>query len=99
MNVRPIKNKCVIKEDEKEKVSSGGIIIPDNAKDGKFSVTARVVVVGPGKILENGKLLEPELKKGDHVVLPKHHGTEVTLEGETCRIVDMDVIEGVIEDE
>lgn len=99
MNIRPLGGKALIKEDPKETRSKGGIIIPPTAKDGKFTMTATVVATGPGKRLENGQVVEPEFKNGDHVLLGKHHGVEVTYNDEPHRIVDMDVIEGVIEED
>lgn len=99
MDIRPLGNKALIKEDEKEKVSAGGIIIPPSAKDGKYTIMATVVAVGPGKRLSSGQLIEPSIKVGDRVLLGKHHGTEVTYDDEPHRIVDMDVIEGVLDEE
>lgn len=96
--IRPLDGKVLLKEDPKEEVSAGGIIIPPTAKDGKYTVTAKVIAVGLGKRLENGERMPVEIKKGDKVLLPKHHGTEVTYNDEPHRIVPMDVIDGVIED-
>lgn len=97
--ILPLGNKALIKEDDPEKISKGGIHIPPTAKDGKYSVTATVVAVGRGKFLKDGTLMEPEIKSGDRIVLAKHHGSIVQYNNEDHRIVDMDVIEGVIEDE
>lgn len=96
--IQPLSGKALILEDEKEKVSAGGIIIPDNARDGKFSTTARVIAVGPGKRQKGGYVEEPSIKAGDRIVLPKHHGTEVTFEGKVHRIIPTDVIDAVFEE-
>lgn len=94
--IRPLWNRVLIEEDPKPEVSDGGmIILPATARDAKYSTPAKVLAVGRGRRLENGKLVEITLKKGDRVVLGKAHGTLV--HGERIRIVDADVIEGVIE--
>lgn len=95
--IRPLWNQVLIEEDPKPtKSETGTIHLPDTARDEKFYTTARVIAVGRGKRLKNGKLVEPELKNGDRVVLGKAHGT--LLHGRV-RIIDADVIEGVIERE
>jgi chaperonin GroES len=98
MSITPLGNKALIKEVEKDKVSKGGLVIPDNASDGNFSTRADVLAVGPGKMLENGTVVPSPLKVGDRIVLRKHLGTEVTIGGEDHRIVDMDQVDGVIKD-
>lgn len=95
--IKPLSGKVLILEDEKEKVSSGGIIIPDTARDGKFSTTAKVIAVGPG-VRQKGYVEEPSVKAGDRIVLPKHHGTEVTFDGKIHRIISSDVIDAVFEE-
>lgn len=95
--IRPLKGKALILEDEKESVSAGGIIIPPTAKDGKFSTTATVVAVGPGKRQKGGFVEDPPVQVGDRIILPKHHGTEVTHNDKIHRIISFDVIDGVLE--
>lgn len=95
--IKPLSGKVLILEDEKEKVSSGGIIIPDTARDGKYSTTAKVIAVGPGVRQKGGYVEEPSVKVGDRIVLPKHHGTEVTFDGKIHRIIPSSVIDAVFE--
>lgn len=95
--IRPLKGKALILEDEKESVSAGGIVIPATAKDGKFSTTATVISVGPGRRLKGGHVEDPPVKEGDRIVLAKHHGTEVTHDDKIHRMVSFDVIEAVLE--
>ncbi len=99
IGIRPLGNKILIKEDEPDRVSKGGILIPSTARDGRFAVLATVYATGRGKFLENGTLVEQTLKKGDRVVIGKAHGTEVKLNGEVYRMVDSDLVEGVIEED
>ena len=98
-NIKPLRDKIFIEEIPWEKVSSGGIVFPETAKDGQYTIRARVVAVGDGKVLKNGDVVPPSVAVGDLVVLGKHHGSEVTSEGKTYRIVPEDVIEGVIEED
>lgn len=96
--IRPLWNRVLIEEDPKPTLSEGGtIILPDTARDAKYHTPATVLAVGRGKLLENGKLIEPELKRGDRIVLGKAHGT--LIHGERIRMIDADVIEGLIESE
>ena len=98
MKVQPLHDRVLLKRLEEQEVKRGGIIIPDNAKDGKFSVTARVIAVGSGVRQKGGHVEDPPVKEGDHIVLPKHHGTEITYNGEPHRIINFDVIDAVIEE-
>jgi len=92
-SIRPTGNRVLIEEDENPAMSAGGIHLPSTARDAKFSVTATVLAVGPGKRLKSGQLVPIPLEKGDRVVLAKAHGSLV--HGERVRLVDFDVIEGV----
>ena len=78
--IQPLADRILVKrldDDEEQKV--GGIIIPDTAKEKPQE--AEVVAIGPGR-LEDGKRVEPEVKKGDKVLIGKYSGTEVKLDGE-----------------
>lgn len=98
MTITPIGNRALLRDDEKEKISAGGIHLPETAKDHQYSQTAVVVAVGPGRLTKKNFLIEPRIKKGDRVVLAKGYGTELVIEGTQHRLVDIDVIEGVVED-
>jgi chaperonin GroES len=84
-----------LKRIEEEDKSKGGIIIPDTAKEKPQE--GKVVAVGKGRLLEDGKLVPLEVKKGDRVLFGKYSGTEVKLVGEEHLIVREDDILGVIE--
>ncbi len=80
MKIRPLQDRIVVKRLESESKTKGGIIIPDTAKE--KPIEGRVVAVGNGKVLKDGKLRPLEVKVGDVVLFGKYSGTEIKLEGE-----------------
>ena len=85
MKVMPLGGKIVVKRLEAEEKTSGGIVIPDTAKEKPKE--GKVVEVGPGKVLDSGKVQEPQVKKGDRVLFASYAGTEVDVEGEEYLIM------------
>ncbi len=85
MNVKPLADRVLIKPMEAEEKTSGGIIIPDNAKEKQQK--GEVVAVGDGKVADDGKKISMSVKKGDKVLYGKYAGTEVTIEGEEYSIM------------
>ncbi len=80
MKVKPLSDRVLIKTLEPEQESKkGGIIIPDTAKEKPQQ--GEVIEVGPGRVTEEGKKIEMEVKKGDKVLYGKYSGTEVTIDG------------------
>ncbi|MCL6520355.1 MAG: co-chaperone GroES [Armatimonadetes bacterium] len=88
--LKPIGDKVIVKPKAEEEKTSGGIILPDTAKEKPQEGT--VIAVGPGKILENGERKPMTVKEGDTVIYSKYGGTEVTVEGEDYIILDEDSI-------
>ena len=80
MKIRPLQDRIVVKRLEGESVTKGGIIIPDSAKE--KPVEGRVVAVGGGKLLKDGKVRPLDVQVGDVVLFGKYSGTEVKLDGE-----------------
>jgi chaperonin GroES len=80
MKIRPLQDRIVVKRLESEGKTKGGIIIPDTAKE--KPIEGRVVAVGNGKVLKNGKQLPLDVKVGDVVLFGKYSGTEIKLDGE-----------------
>ena len=80
MKIRPLQDRIVVKRLEGESKTKGGIIIPDTAKE--KPIEGKVVAVGNGKVLKNGKVRPLEVKVGDTVLFGKYSGTEVKLDGE-----------------
>ncbi|MBN1805356.1 MAG: co-chaperone GroES, partial [Sedimentisphaerales bacterium] len=85
----------VIKQLEAEEKTSGGIILPDTAKE-KPQV-GKVVEIGPGKLLDNGKRANMTVNKKDEVVYAKYSGSEVEVDGEKYVILRESDIYGIIE--
>ena len=80
MKIRPLQDRIVVKRLEGETKTKGGIIIPDSAKE--KPIEGRVVAVGNGKVLKDGKVRPLEVKIGDVVLFGKYTGTEVKIDGE-----------------
>jgi len=88
MNIKPLYDRVVIKRMEEEKLSAGGIVIPDSATE--KPIKGEVVAVGTGKVLDNGQLRAPQVKVGDKVLFGKYSGTEVKLDGVELLVVKED---------
>jgi chaperonin GroES len=95
MKIRPLHDRIIVRRVEEEEKTKGGIIIPDTAKEKPME--GKVVAVGKGKVLEDGKLQALDVKVGDRVLFGKYSGTEVKIEGEEHLIMREDDILGVIE--
>jgi chaperonin GroES len=95
MKLRPLHDRVIVKRVEEEKMSAGGIVIPDNAAE--KPIRGKVLAVGNGKILENGEQRKLDVKKGDTVLFGKYSGTEVKVEGEELLVMREDDIMAVIE--
>ncbi len=96
MKIKPLADRVILKQsDEAESKSSGGIIIPDTAKEKPQE--GKVVAVGKGKIDENGKPIKMNVKVGDKVLYSKYGGTELKYEGEEYLIMSESDILAIIE--
>ncbi|MGH8336105.1 MAG: co-chaperone GroES [Gammaproteobacteria bacterium] len=91
---RPLHDRVVVKRIDAEEKSSGGIIIPDTAKEKPSQ--GEVIAVGPGGRDENGKLTPIDVKKGDRVLFGKWSGTEVKIDGDDLLIMKESDIMGVL---
>ncbi|MDI1450327.1 co-chaperone GroES [Polyangium sp. 6x1] len=80
MKIRPLHDRIVVKRLASETQTKGGIIIPDSAKE--KPIEGRVVAVGNGKLLRDGKLRPLDIKVGDVVLFGKYAGNEVKIDGE-----------------
>jgi chaperonin GroES len=94
MKFRPLHDRVVVKRIEAEEKTTGGIIIPDTAKEKPSQ--GEVIAVGPGGRDERGAVIQPDVKTGDRVLFGKWSGTEVVLEGEELLIMKESDIMGVI---
>jgi chaperonin GroES len=95
MKIRPLHDRVIVQRIEEEEKTKGGIIIPDTAKEKPQE--GKVIAVGPGKVLENGTKVTPDVKVGDKILFGKYSGTEIKVEGEEYLMMREDDILGVIE--
>lgn len=95
MKIRPLQDRVIVKRVEEEEKTKGGIIIPDTAKEKPME--GKVIAVGKGKVLEDGKIHPLDVKAGDRVLFGKYAGTEVKIYGEEHLIMREDDILGVSE--
>ena len=95
MNFKPLHDRVVVKRIETDEKSSGGIIIPDTAKEKPSE--GGVLAVGPGEITEDGKSKPMNVKKGDKILFGKWSGTEVKLDGQDVLIMKESDIMGILE--
>ncbi len=95
MKVRPLHDRVLIERIEAESKTSGGIIIPDNAKE--KPAEGKVVAVGEGLRNEDGNRIKLDVKKGDRVLFAKWGGTEVKVDGKELIILKESDILAVIE--
>ena len=94
--IRPLQDRIIVKRVEEEEKTKGGIIIPDTAKE--KPIEGKVIAVGNGKVLEDGKVRPLDIKAGDRVLFSKYAGTEIKLDGVEHLIMREEDILGVIED-
>ena len=94
MNLKPLGDKVIVEVLGAKDRSKGGIVLPDTAKEKPQE--AKVLAVGSGKVLPNGKLIPSELKAGDTVLFGKYSGNEVKLEGKEYLIINQDDVLAVI---
>ncbi len=96
MKIKPLADKVIVKpSDVAEDKTSGGIIIPDTAKEKPQE--GKIVAVGPGRQDENGKVIKMNVKVGNKVLYSKYGGTELKYEGEDYLIMSESDILAVIE--
>jgi chaperonin GroES len=95
MKLRPLHDRVVVKRLEEEEKTSGGIIIPDTAKEKPQQ--GKVISVGKGRILEDGKVIPLVVKEGDRVLFGKYAGTEIKVEGDEHLIMREDDILAIFE--
>lgn len=95
MKFRPLADRVLIMRIEKEEKSSGGIIIPDSAKEKPQE--GEVVAVGNGKLLDSGETSQMDVKKGDRILFGKYAGTEIKLDGDEHLILREEEILGILE--
>ena len=94
MNFRPLHDRVVVRRLEEEERSTGGIIIPDTAKEKPMQ--GEVIAVGPGARNEAGEIVPLDVKAGDRILFGKWSGTEVKMDGEELLIMKESDVMGVL---
>ena len=95
MKLRPLHDRVIVRRVEEEKLSAGGIVIPDNVAE--KPVRGEILAVGNGKMLDNGEQHGLDVKSGDMVLFGKYSGTEVKVDGEELLVMREDDIMAIIE--
>jgi len=95
MALKPLGDRIVVKALAAEEKTSGGILLPDSAREKPQQ--GEVVAIGPGKVLDNGKTVEVDVKIGDVIYYAKYGGTEIKVGGEELVILRQDDVLAVVE--
>jgi len=95
MKIRPLHDRVIVKRLEEERVSAGGIVIPDSAAE--KPVQGKIVAVGKGKILEDGSVRALDVKVGDKILFGKYSGTEVKVDGDELVVMREEDVMAIIE--
>jgi chaperonin GroES len=93
-NIRPLKDRVLVRRIEDQEQKVGGIIIPDTAKE--KPTQAEVVAVGSGRVLDSGQRVPLSVKVGDKVLIGKWSGTDVKVDGEELLILKEDEVLGIL---
>ena len=95
MNLRPLHDRVIVRREEEERTSAGGIVIPDTATE--KPIRGEVIAAGNGKRLDSGEVRPLDVKKGDKVLFGKYSGTEVKVDGEDLLVMREDDLMAVID--
>ncbi|WP_163998513.1 co-chaperone GroES [Pyxidicoccus caerfyrddinensis] len=95
MKIRPLQDRLIVKRVPEESKTKGGLFIPDTAKEKPLE--GKVIAVGNGKVLEDGKVRPMDIKAGDTILFSKYAGTEIKLDGEEHLILREEDVLGVLE--
>jgi chaperonin GroES len=95
MKIRPLADKVIVERIEAENKTTGGIVLPDSAKE--KPQRGKVISIGVGKLLDDGSRSTMQVKKGDEVLFTSYAGTEVKLDGKEYLIMEESDIMAVIE--
>ncbi len=96
MKIRPLADKVLVQRIEAENKTAGGIVLPDTAKEKPQK--GKIISVGEGKVLDDGTVKKPQVKKGDMVLFTSYAGTEVKVEGKEYLIMEESDIMAIIEE-
>ena len=92
--IQPLADRVIVKPKEADETTKGGIILPDTAKE--KPIEGKIVAVGSGKVTEEGKVINLNVKVGDTVLYGKYSGTEISVEGDEYLIMRESDIYGIV---
>jgi chaperonin GroES len=95
VKMRPLHDRVIVKREEEERKTAGGIVIPDSAAE--KPIRGAVVAIGHGKVLENGDRRALDVKVGDKVLFGKYSGTEVKIDGKEYIVMREDDIMAIMD--
>ena len=95
MSIRPLQDRVVIRRQEEEATSAGGIVLPGNAAEKPNQ--GEVLAVGPGRVSVNGDMIAMNVKVGDKVLFGKYSGQAVKVQGDELLVMREEDIMGVVE--
>ncbi len=95
MKVQPLHDRILVKRIDEEQKTKGGIIIPDTAKEKPQE--GKVIAVGKGRVLDDGKVQELAVKKGDKILFSKYAGTDIKVDGDDHIIIREDDVLAILE--
>jgi chaperonin GroES len=95
MKIEPLGDKVVVARLEPEEITSGGIVLPDSAKEKPQE--GKVVAVGTGRQTESGEVVKMSVKKGDQIIFTSYAGTEVTIEGKEYLVMPEEDILAIVD--
>lgn len=96
MNIKPMQDRLLVKPENEEQKTAGGIIVPDTATKEK-PMRGEVIAIGPGKLSEKGVRLPMDVKVGDQVIYGKYSGTEFKLEDDDLLIIEQSDVLAIFE--
>ena len=95
MKIRPLHDRVIVRREEEEAKTAGGILLPGSAQEKPHRGV--VVAVGSGRVLDNGDVRPVDVKVGDKVYFGKYSGTEIKVDGEELLIMREDDIIAIVE--
>ena len=93
--LKPLADRVMVRPIEREKVSKGGIVLPDTAKEKPQE--GKIIAVGEGRVSDDGKRIPMDVKVGDIVIYAKYGGTEIKIDGNEYLMMREDDILGIVE--
>lgn len=95
MKLLPLEDRIVVKPQDAEEKTAGGIVLPDAARE--KPLMGKVIAVGAGKLLDNGSRAAMNVKKNDVVLYGKYSGSDIEIDGEDYKILRESEVLGIVE--